>query len=64
MSKAPSGLIVVLEDGVFFAPWRGDPGRTTERKHAKRFKTASECRKAIAWSRKFRPFANARIESA
>ena len=58
------GLIVCLEDGVYLAPWRGDPGRTLDRNSARTFTSGKDARKAIEWARRFWPFEHARIEYA
>lgn len=54
--------IVVLEPGVYIAPWDGDPGRTAVRKNAERFQTEDDASKALAAARTFRPFARGSVE--
>lgn len=39
--------IVKIEDGVWLAPWDGDPGRTLVRNSAKHFKTEDVAKKAL-----------------
>ena len=38
--------IVEIEDGVYLAPWDGDPGRTLVKESAKKFKTKSSAMQA------------------
>ena len=64
---AESGLnaglyIVKLEDGVWLAPWDGDPGRTLKEKSAKKFTTQAAAHKAIAKALRFREFKNPTVE--
>lgn len=62
MTGVRRGLIVVLEEGVYLAPWKGKPGRTPDKDQAKAFQSAREAMKAIEWARRFNSFRNARIE--
>lgn len=54
--------IVVLEDGVYLAPWGGDPGRTLNRKLALKYSAKQDAELALSLARQYRPFKNARIE--
>lgn len=53
--------IVQLEEGVWLAPWSGDPGRTLVQESAKRYGTKRGASLALREARKCRPFANARV---
>lgn len=63
MSQQERRYIVELEPGkVWLAPWPGDPGRTTNRPHAKQWEKASAAQRALELARRFgRPFAAARV---
>lgn len=54
--------IVELEDGVFLAPWDGDPGRTTVKENAKRFNTMLGAKRAITKAKSSRDFTNWSIQ--
>lgn len=45
-------LIVEIEDGVWLAPWDGDPGRTLVKENAKVFRKESTAIRAIEAARK------------
>lgn len=52
---------VVLEPGVWIAPWEGDPGRTLVLGSAERFPTIAAAERALEQARRYRPFKNARV---
>ena len=54
---------VELEDGVWLAPWDGDPGRTLNRDFADLFYTVKDAEAAIDKAREYRPFKMARLQS-
>ena len=56
--------IIQLEDAVWLAPWRGDPGRCLCRENARVFATMVGARRSLTAARKYRPFVNATIEVA
>lgn len=56
---APSMWIIELEEGVWIAPWSGDPGRTLLQSIAQRFPTKRGARQALTYARQYRPFVNA-----
>lgn len=51
--------IVELEEGVWIAPWSGDPGRCLAQNNAQRFRSERCARRALSSARQYRPFANA-----
>ncbi|MCP3924512.1 MAG: hypothetical protein GY714_18215 [Desulfobacterales bacterium] len=53
--------IVELEEGVYIAPWDGDPGRTHVKENATRFKNISLAYKAISKAFECRNFNNPRV---
>ena len=53
--------IVELEKGVWIAGWRGDPGRTLDISHAKRFWQKRLAENALKRARRYRPFLDAKI---
>ena len=53
--------IVELEEGVYLAPWDGDPGRTLDIKNASRFIREIEAVYAIMQAKEYRAFGSARI---
>ena len=53
--------IVRLEDGVWLAPWSGDPGRTLIKRAARLYATERGAAIALGMARKHRPFKNAVI---
>jgi hypothetical protein len=53
--------IVKLEEGVWIAPWNGDPGRTVIEYHAKKFLFSEEAERYIAKARRYRAFPDAEI---
>lgn len=55
------GLIVELEEGVWLAPWDGDPGRTLKKESAKIFECGFSAMKALLAAKELRPFKNASI---
>ncbi len=55
------GFIVELQQGVWLAPWQGDPGRTLVKHSARVYQTEHGARVALGIARKCRPFAKARI---
>ena len=62
-SPSNAGLYIVrLEDGVWIAPWGGDPGRTLVRDTAYMFKTKRAAHIAIAEALLFRDFSNPTVE--
>ncbi len=54
-------FVVELEDGVWLAPWTGDPGRTLDQYSARKFVTIRWALSALKIARKFRAFPNAKI---
>ena len=53
---------VELEPGVWVARCDGDPGRTLRSQNAKQFVSCRAAARALAAARKYRPFADARVE--
>ncbi len=51
--------IIELEEGVWIAPWDGDPGRTLVQNNAQRFPSERGARQALRYARQYRPFVNA-----
>ncbi len=51
--------IVELEEGVWIAPWSGDPGRTLVQDNAQKFRNERGARQALRYARQYRPFADA-----
>ena len=62
-SSAPSMWIIELEEGVWIAPWNGDPGRTLVQNNAQRFRSERGARQALRYARQHRSFANAVVLS-
>lgn len=56
MPAYPPRYVVLLERGVWLAPWEGDPGRTTQKENAMRYATSREALDALTRAREFRPF--------
>jgi hypothetical protein len=56
--------IVELENGVWIAPWNGDPGRTLDRENAKKFDNHKNAKKMLGKAREHRQFKNALIIDA
>jgi len=56
--------IVELEPGVFLASWKGDPGRTTEKRNAQVYGSHPRARRALIDAQKLRPFKQARVTLA
>jgi len=54
--------IVRLEDGVWLAPWTGDPGRTLVEDSAKTYATKRGAQIALGLARKYRPFKKAEVQ--
>ncbi len=54
-------LIVELEPGVWLAPWKGDPGRTTVIHSAKQFHSLTWAARSLAAARRYSPFRDARV---
>jgi len=54
--------IVELEQGVWLAPWQGDPGRTLVYESAKRYSTKHGASIALGIVRTLRPFRSAVIK--
>lgn len=54
-------FIVELEDGVWLAPWQGDPGRTLDIHFAKLFKYRVSAEHALDRALSYRKFANAKV---
>jgi hypothetical protein len=54
--------VVQLYDGVWIAPWSGDPGRTTKKENAKRFGALHGARVSLGKARRYKKFPNAKIE--
>jgi len=52
---------VRLEEGVWLAPWEGDPGRTVIVDYAKRFRSEKNANEALNAARLYRPFKDAVI---
>lgn len=59
MKSAPH--IVERCQGVWLAPWEGDPGRTLQRDSAKVFRSDVEARQALQAARRYRPFRRAQV---
>lgn len=55
---------VEIEEGVWLATWRGDPGRTLVRDSARLFGSRHGARVALGFARRFSPFLSAKIEKA
>ena len=55
--------IVKLQDGVWLAPWKGDPGRTLKMASAKKFTSLASAHRAIAKALQFRSFKNPTVEA-
>ncbi len=53
--------IVKLEDGVWLAPWEGDPGRTLKKENATKFYIRENAKKALNDAMKHRTFHNPEI---
>lgn len=56
--------IVELEEGCWFAPWIGDPGRTLVRESAKQYRSEESARRALAQAKRlfrFRDFSRAKV---
>lgn len=53
--------IVELENGVWLAPWDGDPGRTLRIENAKTFASFKDAEDALKMAREWRQFVEARI---
>ena len=45
--------IVEIEEGVWLAPWEGDPGRTLDKENAKTFTSRFKANKALGKAREF-----------
>lgn len=60
----PIHFVVELDEGVWIAPWSGDPGRTLVRSNARGFATRAAADEALTAARKYRPFRNARVVPA
>lgn len=56
-------VIVELEEGVWLAPWDGDPGRSIVEDNAKKFPTRSTAKRALKKAQELRPFSNAKLEA-
>ena len=56
--------IIELEDGVWAAPWEGDPGRTLKKLNAREFKSIETAMLGLILCRTYRPFKNAEIKLA
>lgn len=54
--------LAILEQGVFIAPWSGDPGRTLDFDKARLFIKKSDAWRAIEKAQKYRKFKSARVE--
>ena len=54
-------FIVELENGVFIAPWEGDPGRTLVEANARRYRNEKSAQQALWQAREYREFKNATI---
>ena len=53
--------IVELEEFIYIAPEKGDPGRTYCMSCAKRFDSITQAEASLKRARQYRPFKNARI---
>ena len=62
MKAEATRYIVLLEPGVWIAPWVGDPGRTLVKDNAERFDFVEDARTALAGARAWHPFLGAKIE--
>ena len=56
--------IVQIEEGIYLAPWSGDPGRTCRETSAKQYKDIAAATYALARARKYNEFLGAIIEPA
>ncbi len=54
--------LVVLEEGVYIAPWDGDPGRTLKKENAEIFKTKPAAHKALEAAQTYRTFNTAKVD--
>lgn len=54
-------VIVKLEDNVWLAPWKGDPGRTIVEDNAQEFMSRSSAKRALKKAQELRPFENAEL---
>ena len=59
-----SYYIVELENNLFLATCKGDPGRTLVEYNAKRFKTIRQAKRFLTIAREYRHFKNAKIKEA
>jgi hypothetical protein len=53
--------IVKLEEGVYLAAWKGDPGRTCRRKEAMEFYSKNKAENKLKQAREYKPFKKAEI---
>lgn len=54
--------VLKLEEGVWFAPWSGDPGRTLKEESAMRFASVMNAEIALINARCYRPYVDASID--
>jgi len=54
--------VIELEEGVWLAPWDGDPGRTLKKEFADLFYTKHDAEEALRAAREYRPFQNANLQ--
>lgn len=59
--ETSDGYIVELEQGVWLAPWSGNPGRTLKKSSARLYANEHSAAIALGKARKFRKFRNAVI---
>lgn len=55
------GWVVEIQQGVWLAPWEGNPGRTVQKCAAQIFNTWDEAKTALQEARKIKPYAGAAI---
>lgn len=61
MAAITGKCIVELEPGVWIAPGKGDPSRTTDKANAEIFETWKEGLRQLGFARHWRPFRRARV---
>ena len=54
--------IVKLEEGVWLAPWEGNPGRTLKIENATKYYIRENAEKALSDALKYRSFSDPEIE--
>lgn len=54
-------ISVELEEGVWLAPWDGDPGRTLVKDNARQFESKMIANYALCNAKDFRPFPEGKV---